>query len=164
MSSHVRNWSADDVQLWLEGQGLEAVGQVFRDSGINGVDLLNLSDEDMQQILCLNPLQIRKIRAALAAGAVLPQQQLQPAQTAPASIPASSGPAYTAPPHETVIVQQPPQTVYVQSDPYAAAPTQTTSGHHRGHPLAAGMAGVAVGAAVARNRPVRIARRIDRRF
>ena len=56
-----------NLELWL---------QAFRDSGVNGVDLLNLTDNDMTEVLGLNKLQLRKIRHALTRDPCCPSVQL----------------------------------------------------------------------------------------
>ncbi|KAK9803948.1 hypothetical protein WJX72_007486 [[Myrmecia] bisecta] len=76
MTSEVASWTAAEVEVWLQGLELHAVAQAFRDSAVTGADLLQLSDTDLTEHLGLNKLQIRKIRAALAAGPSLPPQQV----------------------------------------------------------------------------------------
>jgi len=159
MSSQVRSWTPSDVEAWLQALDLDAVGQVFRDSGVTGADLLNLTDEDMTDLLGLNKLQIRKIRAGLAAGPMLPQaHQATGANSAAMGVPAQ---AQAAP---AVVYQQPmpaPQPVYYQAAPQPVTQVAPPpSGGSHTSPLAAGLMGAAVGAGIARRRgPVVVARR-----
>ena len=61
----VANWDVDAVVMWLTRMHLGHVSQAFRDNGVDGQYLLELSVADMVSELGLLPLQARKIRSRL---------------------------------------------------------------------------------------------------
>lgn len=58
-------WSVDDVVSYLEGLSLAHVAPKFRDNGVDGAFLLELSEEDLAKELGLTTLQARKVKARL---------------------------------------------------------------------------------------------------
>merc|ERR1711964_294809 len=48
--SAVAGWSSSDVAVWLDQRGLGAFVAVFKLNGVNGTDLMDLSNSDLLSI------------------------------------------------------------------------------------------------------------------
>lgn len=77
-----KDWTVDEVCQFLDSLSLGHTAPAFKDNGVDGDDLLNLTDTEMQQDLNLTPLQIKKIRTALVA--------IDPSAAPPPDVPTSS--------------------------------------------------------------------------
>ena len=57
-----QSWSIEQVVLALEDLGLGHVAPAFRTNAVTGADLVTLSQQELQDLLGLTPLQARKVR------------------------------------------------------------------------------------------------------
>lgn len=57
------SWSVEDVMAWLETLSLGHIAERFRDNGVDGEFLAELSEEDLVTELGLTKLQAKKIKA-----------------------------------------------------------------------------------------------------
>lgn len=60
LTGPVSRWTVDDVTAWLETLGLGQYKDRFRQNAIDGTELLDLSDADLQESLGVGPLGHRK--------------------------------------------------------------------------------------------------------
>ena len=56
-----RSWSIEQVVLALEDLGLGHIAPAFRTNAVTGADLVMLSQQELQDLLGLTPLQARKV-------------------------------------------------------------------------------------------------------
>lgn len=54
----VAQWSPEDVQAWICSIGLDSLKEAFAKNGVNGSDLIALTDDDMTESLGMSGLQV----------------------------------------------------------------------------------------------------------
>nr|ARQ20724.1 lipid body protein [Lobosphaera incisa] len=64
--SKLASWSVDDVCQMLSDLELASISAKFKENAVNGPDLEDLSEQDLQTCLGLTPLQARKVRRKVA--------------------------------------------------------------------------------------------------
>ena len=62
----MNDWSIEDVLSYLDTLGLGHLKGNFAQNGVDGADLMNLSEDDLIKELELTKLQARKVKSRLA--------------------------------------------------------------------------------------------------
>ena len=63
-AEQMRSWTAIETVRFLEGHDLAGPAELVRRSGVNGADLLQLSEQELCTDVLLAPLAARKVAAA----------------------------------------------------------------------------------------------------
>lgn len=58
MKGPISDWSQDDVCQFLDSLGLDHLKGAFKENGVNGKDMLELTDEDYKDSLGCTNLQV----------------------------------------------------------------------------------------------------------
>ena len=142
-----KEFSVDEVGMWLTAIGLGSKISEFKDNSIDGLMLVTLEDNDLQSDLGLSNLQLRKFRASLDFSTSLAASHGDggPDQSAQIAALQQENTQLKAKIADLNAIINALQGGQPQTRAPAPAPQPTTAAHHapppKGHPVVAGAAG-----------------------
>ena len=118
-TKQVGSWTTEDVVAWLTAIGQPQLEAPFRQNGVVGTDLADLSPDDLRELGC-TPFQVKKL---MREAARLPSEPLAAAASAPPTLyPAPPGYASAAPASSSYMMPEAAQL------PYGPGPGQLAQG------------------------------------